>query len=293
MKGASESGVSGRPEPAHVLVVANETVGGKNLLDAIERRAARGRIRCTVICPQNRPRKGYVIDHESVRSAAQIRLDLTLDRLRELGIEAGGEVMDPDPFLAVQDAVRLYKPDEIIISTYPYPRSGWLRRDLIGRISDWSKLPVEHVVVDLQTEPVKHVLVVANETVGARALIEALERRASESQHRFTVISPQGGKGPAAAETAQRRLDGALEELRAAGLDAVGQVMASDPLTSIRNALQYHPADEVIISTFPGGRSRWLRGDLVNSARRVSGRKVEHIEIDPAAEQATVGAESG
>jgi hypothetical protein len=277
---ADSTDTSGRKGPVHILVVANETVGGQKLFEAIEQRAARGPIRCTVICPQNRPRKGYLVYDESVRSAAQIRLELTLERLREMGIEAQGEVMDPDPFLAVQDAVRLYGPDEIILSTHPYPRSGWLRRDLVERIRSWSKLPVEHVVVDLQTEPVKHVLVVANETVDARPLIEALRKRASESPHRFTIVAPQGGKSPAAAESAQERLDRTVEQLRAAGLEVVGQVMQGDPLTCIRNASQYHPADEVIISTFAGGSSRWLRGDLINAARRATGRRVEHIEID-------------
>jgi hypothetical protein len=269
-------------QPAHVLVVANETVGGHKLLQAIEQRAERGPIRCTVICPQNRPRKGLVIYDESVRTAAQIRLDLTLERLRELGIEANGEVMDPDPFLAVQDALRLYQPDEIIISTHPYPRSGWLRRDLIELIRSDSKLPVEHVVVDLQTEPVKHVLVVANETVGERPLIEALEKRASVSPHRFTIIAPQGGKTPQAAASAKERLERALEALRQAGLEVVGQVMESDPFTSVQNALQYHPADEIVISTFRGQRSRWQRMDLVERVRRATGRRVEHIAVDPA-----------
>jgi hypothetical protein len=273
----------------HVMVVANETVGGRKLLEAIERRAKQGPIRCTVICPQNRPRKGLVIHDDSVRSAAQIRLDLTLDRLHELGIEATGEVLDPDPFLAVQDALRLYHPDEIIISTHPYPRSGWLRRDLIEQIESYSKLPVEHVVVDLQTEPVKHTLVVANETVGERALIEALERRASESPHRFTIISPQGGKTPQAAATAKDRLERVLDELRQAGLSVVGQVMEADPLTSVLNALQYHPADEIIVSTFSGQRSRWQRMDLVERVRRATGRKVEHIAVEPAEREQEAG----
>ena len=272
-------------EPTHVLVVANETVGGNKLLEAIKRRAERGRIRCTVVCPQNKPRKGFVIYDSSVLSAAQIRLTLTLERLQELGIEATGEVMDPDPFLAVQDALRIYHPDEIMISSYPYPRSGWLRRDLIERIATYSMLPVEHIVVDLQTEPVKHTLVVANETVGGRRLIEALEKLASESPHRFTVISPQGGKEPEAAASAQDRLDRTIALLRQAGLDVVGQVMDPDPFTSVRNALQYHPADEIIISTFPGRRSRWQRVDLVDRVRRASGRPVEHIEVDPAEER--------
>jgi hypothetical protein len=279
--------------PAHVLVIANETVGGQKLIEAIERRRERGPIRVTVVCPQNKPRWGYVIYDDSVETAASIRLHLTLERLQELGIEANGEVMDPDPFLAATDAIRKYRPDEIIISTYPYPRSGWLRRDLVGRIRDYSKLPVEHVVVDLKSEPTRHVLVVANETVGARKLIELLERRSTQTPHRFTLIAPQGGKDPEAAAHAKERLQRTIRVLRQAGLNVVGQVMDPDPFTSIMNALQYHPADEIIISTFPGGRSSWLRGDLIARVRKETGKPVEHIEAEgtPAPELAGAASE--
>ena len=138
---ATHSTQSGQ-EPAHVLVVSNETVGGHKLLEAIERRAARGPIRCTVICPQRAPRQGFVIYDDTMRSAARVRLELTLDRLGELGIPAHGEVMDVDPYIATQDAIREWGADEVIVSTYPYPRSGVLRRDLIERIEKWSGLPV-------------------------------------------------------------------------------------------------------------------------------------------------------
>jgi hypothetical protein len=269
-------------QPTHVMVVADETVGGNKLLEAVRQRAGRGPIRCTVVSPQNPPRKGFVIHDDTVLSAAQIRLEHTIARLRELGIEADGEVLDPDPFLATMDAVELYHPEEIIISTRPYPRSGFLRRDLIERIEDASGLPVEHVVVDLETEPVKHTLVVANETVGERPLMEALSRRAAESPHRFTIISPQGGKSAQAAATARERLDRTIAELRRSGLDVSGQIMETDPLTSVQNALQYHPADEVVVSTFQGNRSRWQRMDLVERVRRATGRNVEHIAVDPA-----------
>ena len=265
------------PEPAHVLVVANETVGGKKLLDAIERRAASGPIRCTVICPQNRPRKGYVIYDESVRSAAQIRLELTLERLRSLGIEAEGEVMDPDPYLAVKDALRLYGGDEIIISTLPYARSGWLRRDLVARVRAYADIPVEHVVVDLNEETVRHALVVANQTVGGSNLIETLERRSSETPHRFTVICPQEGAGDEASEQAEHRLERTLRVLRRAGLNVTGYVTHPDPLTAIMNAHQHDPANEIIISTLPSYKSRWLRGDLIPRARRATGLPVEHV----------------
>jgi hypothetical protein len=275
--------------PAHILVIANETVGGHKLLEAIERRAKQGPIRCTVICPQNQPRKGLVIHDATARSAAEIRLQLTIDRLREMGIEAQGEVMDPDPFLAVQDAFWLHHPDEIIISTHPYPRSGWLRRDLIGRIREATNVPVEHVVVDLQAEPVTHTLVVANETVGERPLIEALERLAGESPHRFTIISPQGGKSPEAAASAKDRLDDAVERLRERGLEVAGQIMESDPVISVKNALQLHPADDIIVSTFRGQRSRWQRIDVPERLRRATGRKVTHIEVEPAVSEQPTG----
>lgn len=267
--------------PANVLVVANETVGGQKLLEAIEARAARGPIRCTVICPQNRPRKGFVIYDDSVRSAAQIRLELTLERLRKMGIEARGEVMDPDPYMAVKDALRLYGADEIIISTLPYARSGWLRRDLVSRIASAAKVPVEHVIVDLNEEPMKHVLVVANQTVGGSKLIETLERRASESPHRFTVIAPQDGADDEATERSEQRLERTIKLLRKAGLDVTGYVTHPDPLTSIVNAHEADPASAIIISTLPTYKSRWLRGDLIPRVRRATGIPVEHVVGEP------------
>jgi hypothetical protein len=290
MEGTPTPGSSS--EPARVLVVANETIGGKKLLEAIERRAARGPIRCTVVCPQNRPSKGYVVYDESVRSAAQIRLELTLDRLHSMGIEASGEVMDPNPYMAVMDALRDHPIDEIIISTLPYARSGWLRRDLVDRIRAATDLPVEHVIVDLNEEPVRHALVVANQTVGGRKLIETLERRSSESPHRFTVICPQDGAGDEAAEQAQQRLDSTLAELERAGLVVTGYVTHPDAFTSIMNAAQLDPPSEIIISTLPSYRSRWLRGDLIPRVRRATGVPVEHVvgapEAEPVPEKAEI-----
>jgi hypothetical protein len=279
-------------EPAHVLVVSNETVGGHKLLEAIEQRAARGPIRCTVICPQRAPRQGFVIYDDTMRSAARVRLELTLERLGELGIPAHGEVMDVDPYIATQDAIREWGADEVIVSTYPYPRSGVLRRDLIERIEKWSGLPVQHVLVDLREEPLRHVLVVASQTVGGPELIKSLERRATSSPHSFTVIAPQSGGDDAAAET-EERLEGTLAALRRAGLKVKGYVTHPDPLTSIRNAFEIQPADEIVISTLPDYKSRWLRGDLIGQARRATGRPVEHLVYDPDADREPAGVGAG
>src|SRR3954466_15584027 len=170
-----------RAEPLPILAVANETVGGRALIDAVRRHAERaheqGRpFEVRVVAPQNDPKHGYVVYDESVRAAAENRLRMTIEPLRGAGIEAHGEVLDPDPYNATMDALGSFKADEVIISTHPGQRSGWLRRDLIDRVKDASGLPVEHVIVDLDRERDERTrtLVVANQTVGGEPLIGLL-----------------------------------------------------------------------------------------------------------------------
>src|SRR5256885_4145691 len=176
-----------------VLVVANEPVGGRALMEAVKERAAGGPIHVCVIGPQSEPRQGYVVYDDLVRKAAENRLEMTLGELRDEGIDANGEVMDPDPYQATMDGIAQFHADEIIISTHPETRSGWLRRDLVDRIRMGSGLPLTHVVVDLDADRAYKVstLVVANQTVGGAPLFQLLEKKAAESPHRFIVVIPQ------------------------------------------------------------------------------------------------------
>ncbi|MDP8942854.1 MAG: universal stress protein [Actinomycetota bacterium] len=264
--------------PERLLVVANETVGGRALIDAVRAHAEKGPVAVTVVCPQNRPRHGSVIYDDAVRAAAENRLKTTLAQLRQAGIEAHGAVMDPDPYSAVMDALGEYGADCIIISTHPETRSGWLRRDLVDRVRDATGLPVEHVVVDLDAdrEEATRTLVVANRTVGGESLIERLEAKAAEAPHRFIVIVPHGGEG---ADSAAARLADTLRRFEEAGLEATGQVMDPDPFTAVQNALQFYAVDEIVVSTFPEARSRWLRGDLVERVRSMTSKPVEHVVV--------------
>jgi hypothetical protein len=280
-------------EPLRILVVANETVGGRTLIDAVRRHAEgaheQGRpFEVIVVCPQNQPKHGYVVFDDSVRHAAEHRLSTTIEQLRAVGIEASGEVMDPDPFHATMDALAGFDADEVIVSTHPGARSGWLRRDLIDRVRDASGLPVEHVVVDLDAEraEVTRTLVVANRTVGGEPLIGLLRGKAQESPHSFVVIMPQGGAEPG---EAPERLDHVLERLHREGLEAIGQVMPPDPFTAIQNALQFYAIDEIVISTFPGERSGWLRSDLIARVQAATSKPVEHVVVRQSeiAEEAT------
>jgi hypothetical protein len=268
-----------------ILVVANETLGGQSLIQAVKRKAEEahdaGRpIEVMVVCPQNQPKHGYVVYDDTVRQAAENRLKTTLAQLRQAGIEATGEVMDPDPYNATIDALGMFAADEIIISTHPETRSGWMRRDLIERVSETSGLPVEHVVVDLDADRAQAVrtLVVANQTVGGEPLIGLLKGKAAESPHSFIVIVPDGGEGD---ESAHDRLAKTLERLEGEALEAVGQVMHRDPYTAVQNALQFYAVDEVVISTFPGERSGWLRSDLIGRVQASTSKPVEHVVVSP------------
>ena len=100
-------------------MVANETIGGRKLLDEIESRS--GGTMCASSCACPRPARGRAssIYDDAVFDAAQARVDLALEVVRDMGIRAIGEVGDPDPYTATIDAVHEYRPEEIIISTYP------------------------------------------------------------------------------------------------------------------------------------------------------------------------------
>ncbi len=274
------------PATRTILVVANETLGGGSLLDAVRERTAED-VRFVLCVPQNRPRAGLVVYDDAVFDAAQVRTDLAVEVLRDLGARAIGEVGDPDPYTATLDAVREYRPEEIVISTYPETRSGWLRRDLIERVAEATGVPVTHVVYDEdEGEHLFHVtLAVANRTASGDELLEALRRRAeqfTDEQRRqlFVVVVPQEGGDGSAARRARTRLKLVLDRLHVRGMNAAGMIGDPDPYTAILNALQYFRVDDIVISTFPETKSGWLRADLIERVRRSTGKPIEHVVHD-------------
>jgi hypothetical protein len=258
-----------------VLVLANETVAGRSLLDAVRARSAEGPIRVTVLSPQNAPRAGYVVYQDERRSAAERRLRKTLDLLHEAGIAARGSVVDPDPLQALRDGIREYEPDEIIISTHPEERSGWLRGNLIDRARKAAgDVPVEHVVVDLE-EPREraHVLVIGSQTVVGERVLETVRDRAAASPAEFTVVVPADPPG------AEERMRRTVAQLQAAGVEASGHVGDPDPVAAAINATHDERVDEIIVSTFPQATSGWLRRDVVGRIRKETKLPVYHIEV--------------
>ncbi len=267
-----------------VLVVANETLGGQPLIEAVQQRAQSDKdVRFVLCVPQTQTRAGYVVYDDAVFDAAQIRVDLAVGFVRSEGMDAVGEVGDPDPYAATMDAVLEYEPDEIIISTLPESRSGWLRRDLVERIRQASGVPVEHVIADLDSEGLSfHItLAVANRTASGNELLEALKAKAEKETDKrerlFLVIVPQEGGDGNATRRARTRLALVLRRLHDAGLTASGMTGDPDPYTAIMNALQAFRVDDIIISTFGETKSGWLRADLIERVRKATGKEVEHV----------------
>jgi GABA permease len=133
-----------------ILVVANETVGGNELLSEIRNRSAGAHTRVLVVCPAlNSPVRHWASDEDGARESAQARLDTSLTSLRAAGLEVSGEIGDADPIQAIEDAVRTFRPDELIVSTHPPGRSHWLERGVVEKARTRFDVPLVHVVVDL------------------------------------------------------------------------------------------------------------------------------------------------
>jgi GABA permease len=140
-------------DECRILVVANETVAGDTLHDLIRRKSEGCRENVLVVAPmQPSALQHLASDEDAARHSAQERLDASLARFREAGISARGQVGDTDPVQSIEDALRTFGPDEVIISTHPEGRSHWLERGVVETARERFAVPITHVVVDLDTK---------------------------------------------------------------------------------------------------------------------------------------------
>lgn len=137
------------------LIVANQTLGGDKLVQAVRERALQEPSEFWVLVPATRPSsllRGHADLASEERMAnsgetvAQKQLDVELERLHAAGVEADGEVGDEDPMKAISSTLDRRQFDEIILSTLPTDRSGWLRQDLPSRVRKRTSIPLTHIV---------------------------------------------------------------------------------------------------------------------------------------------------
>lgn len=274
------------PEPNDerrpLLVFLNEVAGGRKLLQAVRERQEQVS-GVVVAAPQNQPSVGQLIDSSEVREAARARVEVTMSVLSEFGIPSIGEVMDPDPALAVDDAVRAHRPSEVLLSCLSDTRFGLMRRDLV----EWVREKIEpevkltHIPVRIEDDAIRwdlnHTLVVATKTVAAPDLVARLKDRAGIRPHRFTIICPRAEDVSEAQVV--RDLASTLAELYRSDIDATGQPMSPDPFLAVKNGIEHYRIDDILISTFAGERSQWLEDNLIGRVREITDKSVEHIEV--------------
>ena len=267
-----------------ILVLANETLEGEELLDAVRRHAGSGDVLVRVIAPVNAPREGYVVYEDTRRAVARRRLERALEQLRAAGIAAIGDVVDHDPLTAARDAIAQDEPDELIVSTHPETKSGWRRRNLLEELRRAAgEIPIEHVTSDVaERTGARNVLVVANETVLGQPLLDRIRAKAKAGEGvGFLIVCPQSDPTQAEHPEAERRLRQALGQLRSEQIEVHGQIAHPDPYTAAMHAVRDERVDEILVSTFPEQRgSSWLRRDLVERLRRDAKVPVEHVVVE-------------
>jgi hypothetical protein len=280
-----------------LLVFLNEVAGGRKLLQAVRDR--QDQISGVVVAaPQNQPSVGQLIDTDEVREAARARVEVTMALLGEFGIESIGEVLDPESSLALDDAVRAHRPGEVLFSSLPDTRFGFLRRDLVEWVRDRCEPEVKltHIPVRIEEDAIRwdlnHTLVVATKTVAAPDLIARMKDRASIRPHRFTIICPRAEDVSEAQVV--RDLAATLAELYRSDIDATGQPMSPDPFLAVKNGIEHYRIDDILISTFAGERSQWLEDNLIGRVREITDNSDEHIEVGrPATAVVAAVAEGG
>jgi len=287
--------VSANGEGRPLLVFLNEVAGGRKLLEAVREREAESS-GVVVAAPQNQPSVGQLIDAGELREAARARVEVTMAVLREFGIDSVGEVMDPEPSLAVWDAVRAHEPGELLLSCLYDTRFGLTRKDLVEWVRDRVEpdTKLTHIPVRIEDDAIRwdliHTLVVSTQTVAAPDLVNRLKERAAASPHRYTIVCPSSDDVSEAEIV--NDLASTLAELYRAEIDATGQPMSPDPFQAVKNAIEHYRIDEVLISTFAGESSQWLEDDLIGRVREITEKQVEHIEVGrPAAAVAAAVAE--
>ncbi len=273
--------MSVQENPRQILVVANETVVSKALVELIEETAQGSNVVVTVLAPVNQPRQGYVVYYDTRRAAARRRLDKTLELLRSAGVHANGIVVETDPVSALRDAIDQLEPHEVIVSTHPQQKSGWLRRNAVEQMRRVAgELPFRHLVVDIGAEQASaNVLVVANETVLGSPLLDEIRGRAAQSPSGFLIIAPQGDS-EGSYEEAEKRLLRAVTVLRSEGIEAHGQISHPDPFAAVMQTMEDERVDELIVSTFPNARSGWMRRNLLERLRDETELPITHVEVD-------------
>jgi hypothetical protein len=263
-----------------VLVFLNEVAGGRKLLEAVRERVEQGVGEVAVVAPQNQPIAGQIVDRREVREAAQSRVEVTQAVLRDFGIESTGAVMDPDPALALDDAIRAFMPREVLLSCLYDTRFGFTRKDLVEWAKQKFEVPITHIPVRIEDDAVRwdvtHTLVVATRTVASNELVSRLKSKAAEHPQRYTIVSPPSGA--ISRDEVCQRLARTLAELYRSDIDATGQPMSPAPLAAVENALEHYRIDEILISTLRGERSVWLEEGLIDDVRARTDKSVEHVE---------------
>jgi cytochrome c oxidase subunit 1 len=234
-----------------IVVIANETIATRALLDQVRQRAGERLWRFELIVPRG----------NEDAAASQRRLAAALAVLREAGAVVEGRVVEGGPLEAA--AARPEGTQEIFLATYAPGDSEWMRSDMVDRVRKAADIPVTHVIVPraevlnlLDAPGVTRLLVIANGTAGTDALASALIARADQSPVSITLACAVNIEGPdwtgdafAAREDAIARVRTTVESLQTAGVSASGEVIDRDAAAAARTLVPVYRPDAILVAS--------------------------------------------
>ena len=263
-----------------MLVVANETLVGDELVDSLRRRAEHGPVRAAVVAPVHHLAR---VTSSTATRGGRRRLAGSTACSRGCALQASRPTAPctTRPADGCEGRPRSEEIDEIVVCTHPETRSGWLRRNLLDEIRKAAgDRRSSTSSSDVSGRSGANVLVVANETVLGEPLLDRIRHAPQRAAATFLIVCPQSDPSRGEHPEAERRLRAALSILRSEGLDVHGQIAHPDPFVAAIEAVEDERTDEIIVSTFPGERSGWLRRDLVGRLRAQTGLPVQHVVVE-------------
>ena len=274
-----------------VLAFMNEVAGGRKLLEAVRERVEAGADSVAVAAPQNQPMSGQIVDRDELRDAAQSRVEVTQAVLAEFGIDSHGAIFDPDPPLALDDAVRGFGPREVL-ALVPARDPLRTRPQGPGRCGPRA--------ASTSRSPTSRSGSTTTRCAGTSPTRSSSPRRPSTSPDLVDHLKSSGGRAPAPLHDHLARRSGALTreevcerlartlaELYRTEIDATGQPMSPAPLAAVENAIEHYRVDEILISTLAGEQSKWVAEGLIDDVKAKTDMPVEHFEAGGGTESAT------
>lgn len=146
--------------PRHLLAIVTDALEGPEQVEEISRQANGDGVEVRLIAPavEATAFRHTMGDIDEPKREAEERLRISLETLRGSGVSASGEVGDPDPVQAAQDALLELPADEVLIFEHAESQARWFESDLLAKAQETLEPPLRLVAIETDKDDSTHVV---------------------------------------------------------------------------------------------------------------------------------------